>query len=498
MRRKEKPQLILPEVLIEQVAAEGNSLAHVDGKVVFVPQTIPGDIVDILVTRKKSSFMEGRVHRMIKESPDRLKPFCDHYGMCGGCKWQILPYEQQLAYKQQQVIDQLTRIGKLELPEITPILGSAKTTEYRNKLEFTFSDRRWLFEGENAEEIFSEPTQLKPEDFPNGVFPRHLRNGYSCVNTNTEGYGLGFHIAGFFDKVIDIKKCYLQAEPSNQIRNFIRDYAIEHEIPFFNLREQVGTLRNMVVRTNTKGDVMLTIVVTEYSPIIKSLLDALVAKFPSIKSLHYVVNTKMNDTIGDLDIINYYGEDAIYEEMEGISFKIGPKSFYQTNSEQAYQLYSVVRDFAELKGGERIFDLYTGTGTIALFLARNAKEVVGVEYVPEAIEDAKINAVNNKIDNCKFYAGDMKDILTPDFIENHGGTPDLIVLDPPRAGIHPDVAQVILDANPEKIVYVSCNPATQARDLAIFAEKYKITHVRPVDMFPHTHHVENVVALIRK
>lgn len=497
MSRKKKPQEIISNVRIEQVAAEGNSLAHIDGKVLFVPQAVPGDVVDVLVTRKKSAFMEGRIHRIIEESPDRLKPFCEYFGMCGGCKWQILPYRLQLAYKQQQVVDQLTRIGKLELPEITPILGSEKTEEYRNKLEFTFSDRRWLLDGENPEEVFSAPIPVNPADFPNGVLPRHLRNGYSSINTRPEGFGLGFHIGGFFDKVIDIRKCHLQAEPSNRIRNFIRDFAISHGISFYNIREQQGILRTMIVRNNTAGDVMLTIVATAESPIL-SLLDALIAQFPEIKSLNYVINTKANDSVADLDVINYHGDDAIYEQMEGLSFKIGPKSFYQTNSEQAYRLYSVVREFAELKGGERIFDLYTGTGTIALFLARNAAEVIGIEYVPEAIEDARINAQNNGIDNCRFYAGDMKDILTPEFIAAHGGTPDLIVLDPPRAGIHPDVAEVILDARPEKMVYVSCNPATQARDLALFSPYYTITHVRPVDMFPHTHHVENVVSLIRK
>ncbi len=495
MSRKRKPNPILESVLIEQVAAEGNSIARVDGKVLFVPQTIPGDIVDVQITKKKSAYLEGKVIKIVKPSDDRLEPFCTHYGVCGGCKWQSLPYKLQLEYKQQQVLDQLTRIGKLELPDFQPILASEDTTEYRNKLEFTFSDRRWVFENEDPDTIFSPQVQLNPEDFPNGEFPKHLRKGYSSVNTKPEGFALGFHIGGFFDKIIDIQTCYLQAEPSNRIRNFIRDYAIEHKLSFFNLREQVGALRNVIIRNTQKGDLMVILSVTEP---VNDLLDALIAEFPEIKSLHYVINTKANDTIGDLDIINYHGDDAIYEEMEGLKFKIGPKSFYQTNSKQAYELYSIVREFAELQGGERIFDLYTGTGTIALFLARNASEVVGVEYVPEAIEDAKINAKNNDIDNCTFYAGDMKDILTADFIEKNGGTPDVMVLDPPRAGIHADVIEVILAAQPQKIIYVSCNPATQARDLAALSQDYIITKVRPVDMFPHTHHVENVVALIRK
>ena len=504
MSRKGKEKIVLQNIEIESIAAEGNSLARVDGKVLFVPLCIPGDVVDVRIHRKKSGYMEGVAINMVKPSPLRVAPFCDHYGTCGGCKWQILPYEQQLQFKQQQVVDQLTRIGHLELPEIEPILGSEKTREYRNKLEFTFSDRRWLFEGEKAEDIFSPPTQLDPADYPNG-FPRHLRLGYSSVNSKPEGFGLGFHIGGAFDKVLDIKKCYLQPEPSNEIRNFVREYAVEHGLSFFNLREQVGLLRTLVVRTNTKGDVMVTLACTslgeaaqgEKAPILL-LLDAMLERFPQIKSLHYVINTKGNDSFGDLPVINYAGEDAIYEQMEDLSFKIGPKSFYQTNSEQAYRLYSVVREFADLKGDEKVYDLYTGTGTIAQFVSKKAASVIGIEYVPEAIEDAKINAQNNGITNCTFYAGDMKDILTNDFIAQHGGTPDVIILDPPRAGIHPDVAQVILDANPEKIVYVSCNPATQARDLSILSQKYRITRVRPVDMFPHTVHIENVVALERK
>ena len=464
MKRKDK--IVLYNVEIESVAAEGNALARVDGKVLFVPQCIPGDIVDVRLTRKRSGYMEGIVVNMVKPSPLRVEPFCKHYGVCGGCKWQALPYELQLKYKQQQVVDQLTRIGHLQLPEITSILGSEEIENYRNKLEFTFSNRRWLLSGEDPEAI-----------------------------SPTERLGLGFHISGFFDKVLDIRECHLQAEPSNAIRNFVREYAIENGLSFFDLREQVGYLRNMIVRTASNGDVMLIMVFFyEDEALRRGLLDALVAKFPQITSLHYVINGKKNDSISDLPCVRYYGEDCIYDTMEDIRFRISPKSFYQTNSKQAYRLYSVVREFADLKGDEVLYDLYTGTGTIGLFLSGKAKKVVGIEYVQEAIDDAKINAANNGITNSHFYAGDMKDMLTGKFIEENGH-PDIVVLDPPRAGIHPDVAAVLLEAAPERMVYVSCNPASQARDLAILCQKYEITAVRPVDMFPHTHHVENVVAL---
>ena len=464
MGRKTKE--LLEGIRIEAVASEGNALAHVDGKVLFVPQAIPGDLVDVQLTKKKKSYMEGYITRIVEPSPHRLEPFCPHYGTCGGCTWQALPYSMQLECKQQQVVDQLVRIGHLELPEITPILGSEKTEYYRNKLEFTFSNRRWIEKGEDVEAL-----------------------------TPVEKLGLGFHISGFFDKVLDIKDCHLQAEPSNAIRLFLKQYAIDHELPFFDLREQTGLLRNVVIRTSTTGQVMVTVVFAhENEEVRKALLDALMARFPEITSLNYVINGKRNDSIGDLDAVCYAGQDAIYEKMEDLSYKIGPKSFYQTNSEQAYRLYSVVRDFARLEGDEILYDLYTGTGTIALFLARQVAKVVGIEYVPEAIEDANDNAERNHIKNAVFFAGDMKDILVPDFIDRHG-RPDIIVLDPPRAGIHPDVAKVIMEAEPQRMVYVSCNPATQARDLAIFASKYVITAVQPVDMFPHTLHVENVVAL---
>jgi len=464
MRKRER--VILESVEIENVAAEGKAIAHVNGKVLFVPFAIPGDIVDVLVTGKRKSFMEGTIVRMVKPSSMRIDPFCLHYGVCGGCKWQPLPYQKQLEFKQQQVEDQLVRIGRLDLPEISPILGSQKQEYYRNKLEFTFSDKRWV-ESLNEAENLSDQEKL----------------------------GLGFHIMGMFDKVLDIKKCYLQEEPSNKIRLFIKDYAIENNISFFNLREQTGLLRNMVVRTTTTNEVMLIIVFSSDEPeIIENLMNSVAKQFPEITSLNYVINSKKNDTITDLDVVNFKGNEAIYEKMENLRFKIGPKSFFQTNSEQAYRLYSVVRDFADLKGDEVVYDLYTGTGTIALFLASKAAKVVGVEYVPEAIEDAFVNASENNINNCSFYAGDMKDMLNKDFIEANG-RPDVIILDPPRAGIHPDVAKVIVEAKPSKIVYVSCNPATQARDIALMSEFYKITKVQPVDMFPHTHHLENVVKL---
>ena len=463
---RKKHDIILENVLIEAVAAEGKAIAKVDGTVVFVQFAVPGDIVDVRITKKKKNYMEGCILRIVKPSEKRLEPFCSHFGVCGGCKWQPLPYEMQLQAKQQQVYDQLVRIGHLDIPEIQPIIPSEKTVFYRNKLEFTFSSRRWIEAGEDPESL-----------------------------TPAERQGLGFHVGRFFDKVLDIKHCWLQEEPSDSIRLFIKRYALEHNLEFFDIREHRGFLRNLIVRNNLKGDVMLILCFYHEDAAARTaLLDAVSDAFPRITSLWYVINGKANDSISDLDCILYKGEDAISEEMEGLRFKIGPKSFYQTNSLQAYRLYSTARDFADLKGNETVYDLYTGTGTIAQFISKHAAKVIGIEYVPEAIADARTNAENNGITNCEFFAGDMKDVLTPGFIEEHG-KPDVIILDPPRAGIHPDVAGVILDASPERIVYVSCNPASQARDLAILAEKYEITAVRPVDMFPHTHHVENVCAL---
>ena len=468
MARK-KQEIILENIEIEAVAAEGNALAHVDGTVLFVQFAVPGDIVDVKVTKKKKNYMEGFILRIVKPSEHRLEPFCKHFGICGGCKWQPLPYSMQLQAKQQQVYDQLVRIGHLTVPEIMPIVPSEKTVYYRNKLEFTFSQRRWIFENEDPDSL-----------------------------TAAERCGLGFHVGRFFDKVLDIEHCYLQKEPSNSIRLFIKEFALSHDISFFNIREHCGLLRNMFVRTTAKGEVML-IICFYYNDkqAIKSLLDAVSERFPQIVSLYYVVNSKANDSISDQECILYKGEEAIYEEMEGLKFKIGPKSFYQTNTEQAYKLYCVAREFAALTGNEVVYDLYTGTGTIAQFVSAKASKVIGIEYVPEAIEDAVVNARNNGITNCEFFAGDMKDILTDDFVSEHT-RPDVVILDPPRAGIHPDVANVILNAAPDRIVYVSCNPASQARDLELLCRDYDITAVRPVDMFPHTHHVENVVALSRK
>ncbi len=514
MSRHKKERKILENITVETFAAEGRSLARIDGKAIFVPHTIPGDIVDILVTKNKSSYMEGTVYRMIQASPDRITPLCSHYGECGGCKWQSVPYEMQLRFKHRQVIDQLTRIGHIRLNGVRDILGSRKIYEYRNKLEFSFSDRRWLYDGEDPDMVFDPHTPLNPADYPNG-FPHNLKGGYSQVNTRPEGFSLGFHKEGCFDKVLDIKHCHLQPEPSNEIRLWLKQYAIDHKLSFFNLRECVGYLRSIIIRNNSRGDVMTVLCFgpgakndiaarLEYKegeqPInaADALMKALKERFPQIKSLNYVLNDKMNDTIGELPVFTYYGDDAIYQEMEDLKFKIGPKSFYQTNTEQAYVLYSTVREFCDFKGGERVYDLYTGTGTIALFVARKVKSVIGIEYVPEAIEDAKVNARLNGIGNCEFLSGDMKDVLTDEFISSHGGSPDVIILDPPRAGIHPDVARVILNARPSKIVYVSCNPATQARDLATLDTDYEVVAVQAVDMFPHTHHVENIVALRRR
>lgn len=463
---RKKLDLILEDVKIEAVAAEGKSLAHVDGTVVFVEFAVPGDIVNVKVTKKKKNYMEGFILEIVKPSEDRLQPFCEHFGICGGCRWQPLPYDMQLKAKQQQVWDQLVRIGHLEIPDISPILPSDKTKYYRNKLEFTFSNKRWIYNNEDPDSL-----------------------------TDEERLGLGFHVGKFFDKVLDIKHCSLQPEPSNEIRLFIREYAVTHNLEFYNIRENTGFLRNIIIRNNQVGDVMLTVCFAyDDQDKIVPMLDAIAAEFPQIKSLHYVINEKLNDSISDLDCTLYKGEDAIWETMGKLKFKIGPKSFYQTNSEQAYKLYSVAKEFAALTGNEVVYDLYTGTGTIAQFISDKASKVIGIEYVKEAIEDARINADANGITNCTFFDGDMKDILTADFIKEHG-KPEVMIIDPPRAGMHPDVVKVIMKAAPERIVYVSCNPASQARDLAMMSPMYEITAVQPVDMFPHTMHVENVCAL---
>lgn len=467
MARGKKP--LLENIEIQKIAAEGKSIAYVDEKVLFVPNTVPGDIVDVQVTRKRKNFLEGFVVNIRQESDLRTQPFCPHFGICGGCKWQNLPYEKQTEFKQQEIVDNLQRIGKVELQNIHPIIGSAHTRYYRNKLEFTFSDKRFLTREEigQATDIIRTPAA-------------------------------GFHVPGLFDKVVDIETCYLQGAPSNEIRNFIKHYAIKKGLTFYNIREQHGFLRTLIIRTASTGEVMVTLAFGEESQAEReNLLDALNSEFPQITSLMYVINEKQNDSLTDQEIICYKGRDHIFEEMEGLKFKIGPKSFYQTNSEQAYNLYSQTRELARLKGDETVYDLYTGTGTIANFIARQVKKVIGIEYVPEAIEDAKVNSELNGITNTLFYAGDMKDVLNTDFITRHGH-PDVIITDPPRAGMHPDVVQTILNAAPEKIVYVSCNSATQARDLQWMDAAYKVMAVQPVDMFPHTHHVENIVLLHKR
>ncbi|MBR3907907.1 MAG: 23S rRNA (uracil(1939)-C(5))-methyltransferase RlmD [Bacteroidaceae bacterium] len=472
MARKKKELPLLEKIEITGVAAEGKALARVNDLVVFVPYVVPGDVVDLQVKRKKHSYAEAEAVKFYEYSQERSEPFCKHYGVCGGCKWQCLAYEHQLKYKQQQVVDVLTRIGKVELPEVMPILGSEKTREYRNKLEFTFSDKRWLTWDEVAQNV-----------------------QYDNMNA------LGFHIPGAFDKVLDIQECALMDGLNNRLRNGIRDFANREGIPFYNLRSHSGVLRSMMLRTSTTGEVMLLLQARVESDsdkvALEKVLQYVASEFPEVTSLLYVVNNKCNDTFGDLEVVTYKGTDVIYEEMEGLRFKVGPKSFYQTNSGQAYNLYKVARDFAALTGEEVVYDLYTGTGTIANFVAAKAKKVVGVEYVEDAIIDARVNAGLNGFDNLAFFAGDMKDILTRDFINEHG-RPDVIITDPPRAGMHEDVISTILFAAPKRIVYVSCNPATQARDLQLLDVDYKVMAVQPVDMFPHTHHVENVVLLERR
>ena len=469
MARKRKKLPTLEGVEIIDVAAEGNSLARVNDMVVFIPYGAPGDIADIKLDKKKKSYAEGHITNLIKPSEIRQEPKCEHFGTCGGCRWQHLPYEFQLKCKQQQVNDALVRIAKIQIPEISPILGSKNIWEYRNKMEYTFSNKCWL----TYEQMRSG------EEFP-------------------DRDAAGFHISGAFDKVLDIKQCHLQDDLGNQLRLFIKHYGKGHDYSFYDLRAQQGLLRTLMIRIASTGEVMAVVVFGEDDEIkIKSLLEAVKCKFPQITSLLYVVNLKVNDTISDQNIITYSGKDFIEEEMEGLRFRVGPKSFYQTNSLQAYELYKVTRNFAELTGNELVYDLYTGTGTIANFVARQANKVIGIEYVPEAIEDAKVNSAINNINNTLFYAGDMKDVLTDDFIAKHG-RPDVMIVDPPRAGMHDDVVKVILNASPKRIVYVSCNPATQARDLALLDAKYKVEAIQPVDMFPHTHHVENVVKLSLK
>ena len=469
MARKRKPLPLIEDVHITAVASEGNALGRVDDMVVFVPFGAPGDRVDVQVEKKKKSFAQGRIAAFREKSPLRVEPPCEHFTICGGCRWQHLPYSAQLDYKRQQVVDALERIAKVELPPIPPTLGSQKIWEYRNKMEYTFSNKSWLtFEQLNS-----------GEEFP-------------------DRDAAGFHIPGAFDKVLDINRCWLQDDLSNRMRRWVKQWGKDHALPFYDLRAQQGFLRTMMVRIASTGQIMVVLVVGEDRPDdLNALLEAMQAEFPQITSLMYVINTKVNDTIGDQEVVLFSGKPYIEEEMEGLKFRVGPKSFYQTNSAQAYELYKVARDFARLSGNELVYDLYTGTGTIANFVSRKARKVVGIEYVPEAIEDAKLNSAVNGIDNTLFYAGDMKDVLTDEFIMRHG-RPDVMIVDPPRAGMHQDVVDTIMRAEPAAIVYVSCNPATQARDLALMDSKYGVEAVQPVDMFPHTQHVENVVRLVRR
>ncbi len=466
MARKRKELPILENVEITSVAAEGNSLARVDDLVVFIPYGAPGDVADVKLDRKKHSYAEGHIVDIKRPSPDRVQPVCEHFGICGGCRWQHLPYDKQLYWKHRQVTDALTRIAKVDLPEIKPTLGSESIYSYRNKMEYTFSNKKWL----TYEQLNSG------EDFP-------------CRDA------AGFHIPGAFDKVLDINCCHLQDDLGNRIRNFVKKFAIEKGLSFYDIRNNTGLLRTMMIRLLTTGESMVVMSFGEDNPdAIKQVLDAIRSEFPSLTSLMYVINLKVNDSIADQEILLHSGREYIEEDMDGLRFRIGPKSFYQTNSRQAHKLYCVARDLANLSGSELVYDLYTGTGTIANFVAGNARKVIGIEYVEDAIKDARINSAVNGINNTEFYAGDMKDVLTDDFISQHG-YPDVMIVDPPRAGMHQDVVNVILNAQPRVIVYVSCNPATQARDLALLDCKYRVVEVQPVDMFPHTHHVENVVKL---
>lgn len=466
MSRKRKEQPLLEGIEITGVAAEGNAIARVDEMVVFVPYGAPGDVADIKIGRKKRNYAEGHIVNLVKPSEIRCEPRCSHFGTCGGCRWQHLPYDYQLQNKQQQVVDALQRIAKVPLPEISPIIGNGNIWEYRNKMEYTFSNKRWL-----------SWEQMRAGDIPD------------------ERDGAGFHIPGAFDKVLDIEHCYLQDRIGDEIRLHVKHYGKQHGLPFYDLRAQTGFLRTLIIRPLSTGELMVVVVFGEdRRDDINALLGSLVETFPQITSLMYVVNEKVNDTIGDLDIKLYHGREYVEEEMDGLKFRIGPKSFYQTNSRQAHELYKVAAGMAGLTGKELVYDLYTGTGTIANFVARSAKRVIGIEYVADAIADAKINSETNGITNTEFYAGDMKDVLTDEFVDEHG-RPDVMIVDPPRAGMHDDVVKVILNAEPQRIVYVSCNPATQARDIALLDAKYRVTAVQPVDMFPHTHHVENVVCM---
>lgn len=465
---KIKKNFVLEKLEVVDISTEGKAIAKHDGLVVFIEGAVPGDVVDVMVHRKKNSFAEGKVHQFISLSKDRIEPRCEHFGTCGGCKWQNLSYETQLKFKQKYVYDAFTRIGKFEFPELLPIIGNKETYFYRNKLEFSFSNKKWL----TAEQ---------------------MATGETFENKN----GLGFHIPGMFDKILDLYNCYLQPEPSNSIRNTVRDYAFKNKLSFFDIRNRSGFLRTLLIRTTSTGEIMVVVSVCDWlEKELFDLLNFMKESFPQITCLQYTHNDKGNDTFFGLDIKTFYGRDHILEEMEGLKFKISAKSFYQTNSEQAYELYKLTRDFAGLTGNELVYDLYTGTGTIANFVAKKAKKVVGVEYIEDAIKDAVENSKTNKIDNTLFFSGDMKLVLNEEFLATHG-TPDVIITDPPRAGMEEPVVLVILKAAPQKIVYVSCNPSTQARDIAMLSEKYKVVKSQAVDMFPQTAHVENVTLLER-
>lgn len=460
---------LLEKVRIMEIGAEGNAIARIDNQVIFVPMLIPGDVVDIRVRKKRRKFMEGTVVRFHEYSPDRIKPRCAHFGVCGGCKWQHLPYEKQLQFKEKQVKDNLIRIGKVDIPDTDPILGSAEIFFYRNKLEYTFSDKRWF----TREEMISDNDHINED-------------------------ALGFHIPGMFDKVLDIRECHLQPEPSNAIRDAVRRYAHRKSLAFFNLRQQSGFLRNLIIRNTSTGKVMVIVVFyLDEKERIEGLLDFLASEFPQIYSLFYIINTKQNDSLADQVPVLYKGEDHLLEEMDGLKFRIGPKSFYQTNTKQSLRLYKIAKDFAALTGNEVVYDLYTGAGTIANFIADSAQKVIGIEYIDEAVRDAAINSEINNIKNTQFFAGDIRSLLNDGFISENG-KPDIIITDPPRAGMHEDVVKQIINASPGKVIYISCNPSTQARDISLMSEYYVVTRIQPVDMFPHTHHVENVILLERK
>jgi 23S rRNA (uracil1939-C5)-methyltransferase len=465
MKKIPADKKFLNNIQVIDIAEEGKGVGKSDDLVIFIDKAVPGDVVDVELLRRKKKFYEGRIQNIVKPSDHRTEPFCEHFGVCGGCKWQHLKYDAQLLFKQKSVVDALQRLAKVDTSGIEPILGSKETSYYRNKLEYTFSDKRWLTDGD-------------------------MRS-----DQEMEMNALGYHIPGRFDKILDIEHCYLQADPSNNIRNKVREYALANKISFYNLKNHEGSLRNLIIRTSSTGELMV-IVVFAYveKEQIKGMMEFISNEFKNLKSLLYIINQKKNDTIFDQDIHVFEGADHIFENMNGLKFKIGPKSFYQTNSEQAFELYKITKDFAGFKGDELVYDLYTGAGTIANFIAGSVKSVVGIEYVPTAIEDAKINSEINAIENTSFFAGDMKDILNAEFIQTHG-KPDVVITDPPRAGMHADVVKRLLEMEAEKIVYVSCNAATQARDIALMKDKYEVSRIRPVDMFPHTQHVENVVLL---